>query len=778
MKVPHCRQSGHRPFAHATPWPAPRQGRGLVCLLPLFCLVLMLFARPLLAENSEAPKEVAGQDRPRIALVLSGGGARGAAHLGVLRVLEELQVPVDLVVGTSGGAIIGGLYASGWSPEEIEQWLGDMDWEMALSDRLPRRSLPLRAKEWDERFLFDLEVNWNEGVLNLPRGLILGRNLSFILEQATLRVADIQDFDEFPIPFRAIATDVETGETVVMSEGRLAKAIRASMSVPGVFAPVAVEDRLLVDGGLVENLPVGSARDWGADLVIAVNVGSPLMEKDALSDIFSLSGQLTSLVLHNNLKRSLEKLGSGDILIEPDLGDITSQDFPRSLEAAAAGERAAWDQRQALSGYSLSDPDYQSFQTSQRRPAQDFGKVKSIKIKGLVRVSEERLKAQIETVTGESLDIARLRDDLARLQRIGDIESADFRLEPNGDGVDLILEIDERPSGPHHIRLGLEMFDDFDGGARYNIRIGHVRPSVNALGAEWRSELQMGHKRAVRSEFYQPVDAGERYFLSGLFSHEASVEPVYEMESRRGDVSLRETRVGVDLGLRFGGHGEARLGAWRARNTSETRVGDFAPTGPSRYLSGPRLLLRYDRLDYAEWPSFGQRFEGLLERADRRWGSDRDFQRQMVQIAQVWGGEKDRLLLSGEYAQGDRPLSFQQQFELGGPFSVSGYRQGEFRNDRVMAMRAVWYRQLGAPELGARAGALYAGAGVSTGGSWAHGEGKDLSDLAYGGKVFVGAATPLGPLIFGAAQSDHGQRNVFLTLGLPIHRPRPVSWPW
>ncbi|MCP1726804.1 NTE family protein [Natronospira proteinivora] len=754
---------------------------GLGCWLIPFCGLLLLFPAIALGDpalEGDRDSSSASAERPRIGLVLSGGGARGGAHLGVLRVLEELEVPVDVVVGTSGGAIVGGLYASGWSPDEIETWLREMDWDTALSDRLPRRSLAYRAKEDDERFLFDLEVSWADGVLHLPQGLIEGRNLAFLLEQASLRTADVRDFNDLPIPFRAVATDLESGSKKVLDSGRLSKAIRASMSVPGVFAPVLVDDHLLVDGGLVENLPVETALDEGADIIIAVNVGSPLQERSELNDIFALSVQVTTLVLHNNLQRALGLLAESDILIEPELDGLNAQDFHRAADAAAAGERAAWDKHLALRGLGIATSDHQRFLEDQRLDPDDFGEVYAIEFRGLRRLSVRRLEALMETREGEPLALNVLQGDISRLQQLGEIESVDFRVDSRDNDSKLILDVVERDQGPHHLRLGLEMFDDFDGGAHYNLRIGHTRPSINRLGAEWRNEVQLGQMRAIRTEFFQPLSPAGRFFLSGLLSHEASVISAFDDGDRLADISTRNSRAGMDAGLRFGAHGEARLGAWRVRQTNEARIGQAGMDGEALYLSGNRLLLRYDRLDHAEWPSEGQFFEGHLEQAAESMGSDREFRRESAQLAHFWKREQHRFMLAGEWGQGDRPLGFQQQFPLGGPTSLSGYRSGELRADRVAGLRAVWFRQMGAPELGSGAGAFYAGAGIAAGAGWDHGQGTPSDEIAYGGKLFMGAATPLGPILFGAAQSDKGKREFFLTLGLPIHRPRPQSWPW
>ena len=215
--------------------------------------------------------------RPKIGLALSGGGARGAAHVGVLRVLEELRIPVDYIAGTSMGAIVGGLYASGMGPDEIEQALKEMDWDAVLRDSQPRPERSFRRKLDDRLYLSKLKTGVKDGKIGIPTAVIQGQQFNLVLNRLTVAVAEIDDFDELPIPFRAVATEIATGEEVVLGSGNLATAIRASISVPGVFAGVLIDDRLLVDGGISNNLPVSVVREMGADIVIAVDISTPLM---------------------------------------------------------------------------------------------------------------------------------------------------------------------------------------------------------------------------------------------------------------------------------------------------------------------------------------------------------------------------------------------------------------------------------------------------------------------------------------------------------------------
>src|SRR5580693_1329575 len=232
----------------------------------------------------------AGQDpgpeqnliRPRICLVLSGGGARGMAHIGVLKVLEDMRIPIDCIAGTSMGAIVGGLYASGMTAREIDATMRSLDWQEAFRDAPPRRDLAFRRKQDDRNFLVRLPLGLKHGQILLPKGFIQGQKLQETLRQLTLQFNDSTDFDRLPTAFRAVATDLESGAAVLLDKGDLAIAMRASISAPGVFAPVDYQGRLLVDGGLAENLPVNVARDMNADVLIVSDVSFPLQDRGHL----------------------------------------------------------------------------------------------------------------------------------------------------------------------------------------------------------------------------------------------------------------------------------------------------------------------------------------------------------------------------------------------------------------------------------------------------------------------------------------------------------------
>lgn len=754
---------------------------------PLIRLSTLLLALALAAVSQEAafaeegegdPPETGDGERPSVALVLGGGGARGGAHLGVLQYLEANRIPVDRIVGTSGGAIMGGLYASGWSPEEIEELLADMDWDLALSDRQPRRSLPFRAKEADARYLFDLEVGLDWERIRLPEGLIEGRNLGFILERATLRSAGIEDFDELPIPFRAVAADLETGDRVDLGSGRLSRAIRASMSVPGVFSPVNIDEQLLMDGGLVSNLPISTARELDADVVIAVDVGARLHSREQLTDIFTITTHVTSLITYRSTQKELEDLRDDDVLLTPHLGDISSRDFPRTLEGAPAGYAAAERAASRLEALQVPEEAYDEWRRGQRRDLGEYGELVEIRFSGLEQVSRQRLEPLMDSRIGEPLDLEVLQQDLGRIYRLGEIERVDFALIEDDDETILEVQVEERDLGPHHFQLGLELFDDFTGSAHYDIRLGHLQPSLNALGAEWRSELQAGRTRAIRSEFYQPLRYDGALFVATPVSYESTVFDLFDSDGNRlSEFRARQARGGFDFGWAHGRHYEVRLGLWRGTQNSAVRIGGTDAEREDMDTGGARLLLRYDSLDDAEWPEDGSWLEGERRRNLGSLGADRVYTRDHLQFGRIWELGEHHLVSAGEWGEADAPLPLQESFEIGGPFSLAGLRQGELRGDRMLALRTAWFRSIGDAALPG-VGRAYFGLGLDAGGAWGHGQGTSTADIEFGTSVFVGADTPLGPVVAGAGYAGTGGSGVFITLGRPFYNPGRSASPW
>jgi len=269
-----------------------------------------------------------GDTRPRIGLALGGGGARGIAHVSVLREIEDLHIPVDCIAGTSMGALVGGLYASGMSVDDMEDMVRSTDWKRLFDDSIPRKERSWRRKVDDRDALATVGVGLNGGRVRVSPGLLQGERILMMFESRTLGVSAIDDFDELPIPYRAVATDLNTGEAVVLGNGSLALAMRASMSLPGIFQPVELDGRVLLDGGIANQVPIDVVRAMGADIVIAVDVGTPLMTLDRDASLLQVVSQISGMLTVGNTQRMLATLSGRDVLIVPALGDaVATGDF-------------------------------------------------------------------------------------------------------------------------------------------------------------------------------------------------------------------------------------------------------------------------------------------------------------------------------------------------------------------------------------------------------------------------------------------------------------------
>src|ERR1700691_3339048 len=334
------------------------------------------------AQGSSGDDAASGvaQARPRIGLVLSGGGARGATHIGVLKMLDQLHVPIDVIAGTSMGAVVGGLYASGMSGEQIQHALSSLDWQAAFRDRPPRTELDYRRKEEDREYLVNLPLGIQGKRLVIPKGLVQGQMLTETLRQLTLPVARITDFDLSPTRFRAVATNLETGNARIIGDGDLTTAMRASMSVPGLFAPVDYRHELLVAGGLSDNLPINVARSMGVDILIVVDAGYPLQPRKSLNSLAGVTNQILSILLRNDIERHLSTLGPNDIVVRPQLGDFSSYDFPETMKIVGAGEQAAQAVGTQLAALALSDEAYERYQRARGEIRSGLPKVQFVRV--------------------------------------------------------------------------------------------------------------------------------------------------------------------------------------------------------------------------------------------------------------------------------------------------------------------------------------------------------------------------------------------------------------
>lgn len=751
--------------------PARRECRGGRCDRPaawlpslaLAALVALLPFSPGQADERRADS-ASLEKRPRIALVLAGGGAKGIAHVGVIKELERAGVRIDIVVGTSMGAIVGGLYAMGHDGDELEKLVRQVDWGNLFVDETPRQDLTIRRKSDDVGFLADARLRIKDGKPNLPQGAIKGQKLALVMRELTRPAVTVRDFDALPRRYRAVAADVMTGDEVVLGSGDLAAAMRASMSVPAVFPPVTIDGRVLVDGGVVNNVPISVARSLGADIIIVSGFTEKLKRPEELTSALSILNQTIDVMMVQATRAQLATLRPQDILILTDTGDITAADFDRVSETVPLGERSARGVRDRLAQVAQATG-AGAAPAGPLAPVEHRGVVADIRFEGSPGVADAVLLARMETRPGQPLDTRQLDRDMSAIYGLGMFETVGYRIDGSGDRNTVVIDARPHPSGKDYLRFGARFTNDFNGEATYDFSVAYTRSAINSLNAEWRSQAIIGQTMAVYSEFYQPLDPAGRFHLTpAVFAGERPISLDYGMPAERRD-RLGEIRGELRLGVNvsddlmvytaFGG-GTAAL---RSR---------AAAAIPTDHYTTARVSLGvvYDTFDNLNFPRSGVFAVGRYDWSDSALGASHDFQasRVSINVARSWG--RNTLVL-GAMADlswdGERPVG--DYAELGGPFRLSGLPAKALSGRQALLARAVYYNEIGGFGPAAFRVPLYAGASVEYGGVFSRMSDIDLGRMRWGGSVFVGLDTFIGPLLLGVGITEGGEKAAFVAIG-------------
>jgi NTE family protein len=702
-------------------------------------------------------------ERPRLGLVLSGGGARGLAHVGVLKVLEELRVPVDVVTGTSMGGIVGGLYACGYSADELEDILLAIDWRDLLNDRPGRRMVPFRRKVDDLKFLTDLEIGFNRGRFQLPSGLVTGQKLNFLLEALTIHTVDVGGFDRLPIPFLTVATDLETGDEVVLRSGDLGNAMRATMAVPGVFAPAEIEGRVLVDGGLVNNLPVDLARGLGAEVVVAVDVGEPLRSRDELRSLNRVAGQVLSLMVRGNVEPQ-ERLA--DLVIRPQVQSIGSAEFHKVDRLIPLGEEAALKHAEWLSTYAVDAAAYDRYRERLERPQIVDRTVAGIEVALGATADPEFVLRKIRTRPGDPLDARALARDLERLYATGDYEMVSLDLHRVEDGYLVTIDAREKGWGPNTMRFGLNLSADLEGGSAFNVLANYTITRLNRLRGEAKLEVQVGQQSRIFGELYQPLDLGGRFFFApSLELVTFRAESLSSAAGPAADFDVQQVQGGLDVGLSLDRWGELRIGMVGGRGSADPRRAPAEVAGFDFDWAGLGVRAVFDQIDDPNFPRRGMLVSGELLAARQSLGSDDDFDR--LQFDAVAATSRGRHTLLGIFDWGSAlgsELPFWAAFELGGLFRLSGHPPRTF-SGRYLALAVAGYYYQVADFGRSFAGAAYAGLSLEAGNVWRESSQVGVDDVMVSGALYAGLDTLIGPLYMGYGKAEGGADTWYLFVG-------------
>jgi NTE family protein len=723
-------------------------------------LLLCFPVSPAVAEQYE--------DRPKIGLVLSGGGARGGAHVGILKALEEMNVPVDYIAGTSMGAIIGGLYASGYSAAEVEAILIETDWRKGLTDKPARRDRTMRKKDLERQFLIPFRVGFNNGSFQLPLGLIEGQHLDQIFHRVLLPVVGITNFDKLPIPFRAVATDLVTGEEVILSAGSLPDALRASMSVPGVFAPVRIGEKLLIDGGMSNNLPVSVVRAMGADLVIAVDISSPLLREEQLTSVLSVTEQLTNFLTRRTTELQIASLGERDILIVPELGDFSSTDFEGAEEIVGLGYEAAQESQSSLAKLSqarLPAPAPMSLQS-----VSDFI-VHFVDIDNGSVLNDQLIRSRLAVDLGQPINLEKLDESVDRIYSLDVFKSVTYDLVENDEGQQgVIVHASPRTWGPNYFQLGLELSSDFSENSDFKLGGAYTRNALNSLGGELRVIGSIGRQDEINVDFYQPIDLQANWFIEPQVYWRRQNFNVWV-----DDVNIAELQIGgwgteLGIGRNLGTTDRLMLSYEFARGDADIITGNPGfPFDDQIKIGELNLEYLHDGLNNLWFPNSGMMHRLRYVYASDDLGAAFDYRQAFGSgtLASTWGRNTWVLNYGAGYSFNDK-APYERWFRLGGLGRLSGLIPDQLAGRHTALAALIYFRRLNSMDLFP----VYAGGSLEAGNVWDFSDDMGFDDLRYSASIFVGADTPIGPVYLAVGHNDSGDNAVYFYVGNPFSNNR------
>ena len=709
--------------------------------------------------------QVAPAPRPRIGVAFGGGSARGLAHVGVVRWLEEHHIPIDLVAGTSMGGLIGGGYAAGMSADELTGLLAGTDWdEMFGFSSFAYKNV--RRKEDARAYPSRIELGLKGG-MTLPVALNNGQQVDFLLARIAGPYMTMTTFDDLPTPFRAIAVDLVTAQQVVLDRGSLATALRATMSLPGIFPPVEQDGRVLVDGGAMNNVPADVVRAMGADVVIAINVGFMGDNRAVSRSLLGLMSETIDVMMQATTRASLK---SADIVINPPLEEFASLDWRRNAELAAAGYQAAEAARDRLLPLAVSDTQWAAYQEQRRsRRKADWAVPAFINVVGAAPSDRERIETLLAARVAQPLDVAGLEADLETLTGLDRYETVGWQMETGANGTGLRVEARPKTYAPPFLMLGVSLQNTTSNDFAFQLAGRYLAFDAVGSGSELRIDAAIGAQPRIGAELYYPIRSA--FFVTGAAGLRLDTVNFVSDEIVVARYSEARNSIGFDVGVNLAHNSDVRLGFGYGHLDASVEAGD--PGLPE--LHGPelrsRLQWRHDSQDSPIVPSRGTRAIGTIERIidtpalppEFSTGrSNKGVTQAELRGSMFWSPRgRHRAFLSGGFGTswGD-PLAT-EQFELGTPFRLGAYDMGELRGDHYGLATVGYLRGVGRlPDF--LGGPIFLGGWVENGSAF-----NELSDAKFRTNLSVGvvADTLVGPVLLGGSFDPNGAWRYYIGIG-------------
>ena len=707
--------------------------------------------------------------RPSVVVVLGGGGAHAIANLGVLEELERQHVHIDAIVGTGIGGMIGGLYASGMTTAEIRELLISTDWRDIFNPDTRREDLSFRRKNDDQDFLIKYRVGIKDGQAQLPAALIPNGKLARLLQSSVAHTKGIQSFDDLPLTFRAVAMDLLTGEQVILDSGSLDRAMLATLTAPGTLPPVPIDGSYLVTGSLLNNLPVDVARDLGADVIIAADMGPYLRTADEINSVFDIADQVSHILQRQNTATSLATLFESDIVVRPVSVPARETDFSGLEQRMTEGADAVKSVADRFGSIRVSDAAYRDYVADRQDRRTTSPVISEIVLINDSNVDDELILAQLSQPLNVELDKEQLAADMRKIYGIGAFSMVDFNLQPQGENAILELQTIESRAGNRFWRFGLSLQDDFEGNSAYTGSASFTWTQINRLGAEWRNVVRLGEIQQLATEFYQPVDKLGRYFVSALASIDENNVNSFENGVIVDQSRVRRVLGQLAVGRIFGNSGEIRVGTVFGSGTTQSNIGSPYPS-TTFDVGGIKASASYDTLDNVYYPQRGLTASvGWIGLRDSMGATtDLDVVEGTFGRPMSWGANTLVASLKIQ-TQLKEVTGVENLLSTGGLFNLSGFRRDELSGRHTAVGRLIYYRRIRSnPIRGLLDASLYVGGSVELGNAWQNSSEVKLSNSLFAGSLFLGADTFVGPIYLAAGLAEGGHSAMYLFIGRPF----------
>src|SRR5215469_2372663 len=534
---------------------------------------------PARTAQTQTPQQALAQPQGRlkIGLALEGGGALGEAHIGVLKWFEEHHIPIDYLAGTSMGGLVGGMYATGKSADDLRSLVETANWPLLLGGATPYTDLSFRRKEDERAVPNSITIGLKNGA-SLPPGLNSGHQINLMIDRETINYSNIASFDELPIPFRCVSTELISGKPYVFQSGSLSDAMRATVSIPGVFAPVREDNKIFVDGGLVDNLPTDVVRQMGADVVIAVHLQISRASAKEIQSAFDVLGRSVELVI---AETEIRGMAGADLVVSADVQKFSTSDYARSNELIQQGYEAAQAKAQILKAYSLDDAgwaDYLQQKKSRLRVA--AGVPQFVRVEGADPLGAKNIEQFLHRLVGRPLDTKALDDLLTRLTGVGRYDSITYDVVNDNGQTGLLIRVHEKTYAPPFLLPSVQI--DGSEPKDVNFTFGTRVTAMDVWGyrSEWRTDLQFGAKYSLATELYRPFQPLGKLFFAPYVNAGQTNFKVYKQGDPQAIYRLDTVLAGLDLGYSFNRFSELRIGYGIGYQDYTLRLGkpEFANT--------------------------------------------------------------------------------------------------------------------------------------------------------------------------------------------------------